>query len=163
MTDVNFTQDYVIKKANSTYIQHEKWLIYEVLKIKLAEAWQATLIISMLDMEEDFRINRFNKNREALRGLCSQLNVTTSNSIVNSTIEESNPIPASNSKKVNIPLAKNNDNAFEYLPIIIIVISTLIGASIGGSDDSAAGGGLGGFLTGCVIASIVSWLNKLSK
>ncbi len=44
---------------------------------KVEKAWEATLIIGELDLEADFKNNRYTKNLEALKGLCESLGVAT--------------------------------------------------------------------------------------
>ena len=49
------------------------------LKATLINAWSVTKSIGTLDMEYDFKINRYYSNRESLEKLCSQLDVNTNN------------------------------------------------------------------------------------
>ena len=47
-------------------------------KSALEEAWKATLIMDSFDMESEFKSNRYDVNRKTLKGLCDQLDVSTS-------------------------------------------------------------------------------------
>ena len=76
--EINKTQDFVINKVKALYSQDTKRVYFDILKNKLIEAWDATIIIGSLDMEHDFKSKRYIVNKESLRGLCSQLHVNTS-------------------------------------------------------------------------------------
>lgn len=45
----------------------------------LEEAWNATKIMDTFDMESDFKINRYNQNRSALKKMCEQFSISTYN------------------------------------------------------------------------------------
>lgn len=47
-------------------------------KSALEEAWKATLIMDSFDMESEFKSNRYDVNRKTLKGMCDQLDVSTS-------------------------------------------------------------------------------------
>jgi hypothetical protein len=76
-------QHYIIEEVNSAQENIEVKMIinrYETinnLKTILANAWDATLLIETLDMEHDFKINRYNPNKVTLQGLCGQMGVST--------------------------------------------------------------------------------------
>lgn len=61
----------------------------DVLKSVLSDAWKTTLLMDTFDMEAQFKINRFDGQKRALRGLCNQLNVSTSTAV-----RQSQPRPA---------------------------------------------------------------------
>lgn len=50
-------------------------ILNEILK----EAWNATKIMDTFDMESDFKINRYNQNRSALKKMCEQFGISTNN------------------------------------------------------------------------------------
>ncbi len=77
VSEVNKVQDIVIKKAEATYLSHEKRAYYDVLKAKFKEAYEASLLIGTLDMNSNFR-TRYNENKNTLQGLCTQMGVSTS-------------------------------------------------------------------------------------
>lgn len=47
------------------------------LKSVFREAWRATLLMDSFDMENDFKIKRYDPNRQSLRGLCKGLGIST--------------------------------------------------------------------------------------
>ena len=50
-------------------------LVVRVLKETLLKAWDVTNMIGTLDLEYDFKKNRYEPNKKTLRGLCAQLGV----------------------------------------------------------------------------------------
>ena len=62
----------------------------DTLKRVLANAWKTTLLMDTFDMETQFKINRYDGQKRALRGLCNQLNVSTS-----TTVRQPQPRPVS--------------------------------------------------------------------
>ena len=47
------------------------------LKPTLEKAWEAILLIDKLDLETDFKINRYNPNRNTLKNMCIQMGIIT--------------------------------------------------------------------------------------
>jgi len=76
--EINSVQDSVMRELQTTYSQYGKLQVLARMKQKLTEAWEATELLGSLDMERDFRINRYNPNKESLKNLCNQLGVSTS-------------------------------------------------------------------------------------
>ena len=56
----------------------------------LSDAWRVTLLMDTFDVEAQFKINRYDGQKRALRGLCNQFNVSTS-----TTVRQSQPRPVS--------------------------------------------------------------------
>ena len=48
-----------------------------LLQNTLREAWDVIKIMNTFDMEADFKINRYNQNRDILKKLCGQLGIST--------------------------------------------------------------------------------------
>jgi len=48
------------------------------LKTTLSNAWTVTTLVGSLDMEDDFKTNYYNRDKEMLKGLCNQCGVSTS-------------------------------------------------------------------------------------
>ncbi len=75
-------QSYIIEEVNKS----QQNLNYKLaldrsgtirsIKSILFDAWLATASLGSLDMEYDFKENRFKKNRESLQGLCTQAGVS---------------------------------------------------------------------------------------
>ncbi|MFC4232664.1 hypothetical protein ACFOW1_12245 [Parasediminibacterium paludis] len=145
--EVNRVQDFILKKVQTVYSQHEKRVCFDVLKMKLKEAWDVSNSIGTLDMEYDFRINRYNKNKESLRGLCDQLQVSTS-----SYSAPSNSGSTSSTNKSSTSQSKTNrqsdfnfgDNAWWILGLVGLVI---------GAAAGEGGGAVVGAIIGAVIGS----------
>lgn len=115
------------------------------------EAWKATILMDGFDMEPDFKSNRYNSNRNSLKGICNQLGISTYASVTRSTspkIKPPQPIPPtdnSSSSNVNNPNRNTNDSN-DYgciICIVCLVIGSLIGRAIAG-----AGGAVFGALAG---------------
>ena len=70
----------------------------DTLKRVLANAWKTTLLMDTFDMETQFKINRYDGQKRALRGLCNQLNVSTSTAV-----RQSQPRPAPSPRPTPCP------------------------------------------------------------
>jgi hypothetical protein len=73
-------QGFVIEEVNlnqSANNQLESILGYPKLKSVLKNAWEVTQLIGSLDLQDDFRINRYNPNKETLQDICGKLSVAT--------------------------------------------------------------------------------------
>lgn len=79
VNEVNVTQDAVIKSAEQFGGDRRIASMVFLSKFKevLTAAWNATVLLGTLDMLSDFKINRYNKNKESLRQLCNQVGVPT--------------------------------------------------------------------------------------
>jgi hypothetical protein len=77
-------QNYIIEEVNSVQknlemqVMLDRYGTLNRLKTVLSNAWEATSLVGTLDLENDFRIKRYNPNRETLKGLCEQIGVSTS-------------------------------------------------------------------------------------
>jgi hypothetical protein len=101
---VQQAQHNIIEEVNEAQSNAEKTIRFDrygtinTLKTVLSNAWYATTLIGSLDMEYDFKINRYNKNKASLRELCNSLNVNLSGST--SSISTSTSSSQSNSNEV---------------------------------------------------------------
>lgn len=79
-------QHNIIEEVNEAQSNAEKTIRFDrygtinTLKTVLSNAWYATTLIGSLDMEYDFKVNRYNKNKASLRELCNSLDINTSGS-----------------------------------------------------------------------------------
>ncbi|KAA6335944.1 hypothetical protein EZS27_015876 [termite gut metagenome] len=73
----NFVIEEVNKEQSSDNLSLQRLLGFQALKIVLKNAWEVTQLIGSLDLQNDFRINRYNPNKETLQNICNQLNVPT--------------------------------------------------------------------------------------
>lgn len=73
---VNNALNKVIAEVNKAIHKDEQYSFYTTdLKDTLRAAWDATLLMESFDMEDDFKNDRFLKNRNSLRNLCQQLDI----------------------------------------------------------------------------------------
>jgi hypothetical protein len=73
-------QDFVIEEVNkeqSSDNSIQRILGYATLKSVLKNAWEVIQLIGSLDLQEDFRTNRYNPNKETLQDICSKLSIAT--------------------------------------------------------------------------------------
>jgi hypothetical protein len=81
---VGDAQSFIIAEVNAAQdnlqikIMNDRLGTLRMLERVFSHAWTVTNQIATLDMEYDFKVNRFNKNREALKKLCEQIGVSTS-------------------------------------------------------------------------------------
>lgn len=129
-------------------------------KSVLEEAWKATLIMDDFDMENDYRINRYNKNRSILRDLCAQMDVSTSTtrytprtSPPQATHRNASPSTSANlSKSSGTPrssrsVSSDNSNSSSSdssngcaIGVLLGALGIAIGAVVGGEGGALAGG-----------------------
>ena len=102
---------------------------------KVEKAWEATLIIGELDLEADFKNNRYTKNLEALKGLCESLGVATKPKTTPKSSSTPREAPrttpkSSSTPKTTPPSTHREDNTdwncMSYIIIILIVIYFII-------------------------------------
>lgn len=141
-------------------------------KSVLEEAWKATLIMDDFDMENDYRINRYNKNRSILRDLCTQMDVSTSTtqytprtSPPQATHRNTSPSASANlsrssgTPRINktVPSNSNNSSSSDSsngcgVGIFVMLIGAAIGAAVGDEGGALAGG----FISLCLWAKFVN-------
>lgn len=77
-------QDFVVEDVNKQQSSDNKFdsiLGFPKLKSVLKNAWETIQLIGSLDLQEDFRTNRYNPNKETLQDICKKLDVTTPQSV----------------------------------------------------------------------------------
>lgn len=95
-------QSYIISEVNEAQDNFDYKMALDrhgtinKLKNTLKNAWDATLLIGTIDMEYDFKSNRYATNKESLKGLCIQLGVFAGAS---SSTPTSRPITSTNTNK----------------------------------------------------------------
>jgi len=73
-------QEFVIEEVNkeqSSDNSIQRILGYVTLKSVLKNAWEVVQLIGSLEMQNEFKINRYNPNKETLQDICSKLSVAT--------------------------------------------------------------------------------------
>jgi hypothetical protein len=74
----SIAQNFVIEEVNKSQSSNNDSLFgTSALKSTLKNAWEVTQLIGSLEMQNDFIINRYNPNKDALRDTCSKLSVAT--------------------------------------------------------------------------------------
>lgn len=78
-------QSYIIEEVNNAQDNFEYKIAIDSygtlnkIKIALRTGWEVTNLIGTLDMESDFKTGRFSQNKDALKKLCVQLDVSITN------------------------------------------------------------------------------------
>ncbi|MBQ0909741.1 hypothetical protein KBJ98_13590 [Flavobacterium sp. F-328] len=120
-------QSYVIEEVNNAQdnfeykITVDRYGTLNKIKTALRTGWEVTNLIGTLDMEYDFKIGRFSQNKQALRKLCNQLDVSTSND--NSwPIYTPKPDPVPTPRPTPKPSNSNDTNWVGWIFSIILFI-----------------------------------------
>ena len=127
-------QHNIIEEVNDAQRKAEKSIKFDrfgtinTLKTVLTNAWYATTLIGSLDMEFDFKVNRYNKNKASLKELCNSLDVNTtgsSSSVKTSTSSNGRTTTSSTSSSNSTSptnSSQSNDNEFPaWLKLAAIV------------------------------------------
>ena len=102
--------------------------LYFQVKAALEAAWKATKIMDTFDMESEFKINRYNRNRTILRDLCGKMgiymreNETVSRSSQSSTYRSTTSNGTSTISSSSNNSSSDNGIVFEMLVILIVYI-----------------------------------------
>jgi len=73
-------QEFVIEEVNKEQSSDNslQWLLgYATLKSVLKNAWEVVQLIGSFEMLNEFKVNRYNPNKETLQDICSKLSVAT--------------------------------------------------------------------------------------
>jgi hypothetical protein len=129
------------------------------LKSTLTNAWSATTLLGTLDMEYSFKTNRYNPNKESLRGLCVQLGVSTSTytppSTSSTTNRTTNTSSTNNTDDSEFSFAKQ---AWWILGIAVALIAGALAENESGGADFADS-----LIPGFIIGAIIGWIIKKSN
>ena len=77
---VNSALDDIIEEVNNKQESVSDFRGIMSLKECFSRAWRAMLLMDTFDMEEEFKREKYSKNRSILKNLCEQLHVSTSSS-----------------------------------------------------------------------------------
>lgn len=119
-------QSFIIEEVNEAQdnfeykIAVDRFGTISKLKTVLKNGWEVTNLIGTLDMEYKYKSERFNPNKEALRGLCTQLGVSTSSN------NPSSYVTPSRSTYSTTTTSKKEDSDHSWLFIIIAIIIVII-------------------------------------
>lgn len=126
-------QHNIIEEVNEAQSNAEKTIRFDrygtinTLKTVLSNAWYATTLIGSLDMEYDFKVNRYNKNKASLKELCNSLDVNTTGSSSSASTSSSNygrtTTPTSNTNRTSSTSSSqsNDDGIPPILKLVAIV------------------------------------------
>lgn len=136
-------------------------IIDNEVKPVMREAWKATVLMDSFDMESDFKINRYNPNRQSLKEMCKSLKISTNVSTPRSstprvtTSQTTIPQEASKSTKTTTSTSSDNSPNKEWYKngclmalIAWIVIGVIAGAICEANDGDFAAGF---FISGAIV------------
>lgn len=113
ITPENMTNEQKLRKLN-------------LIKSTLREAWKATILMDGFDLETKFKNERYAPNREALKGLCQQMGVSTyvptpRNTTSKVTMSSSTSTSRSTSQNKSTNSSKPSESIVAWIICIIIV------------------------------------------
>lgn len=138
---VAIAQHNIIEEVNKAQENLEMKLIVDrygtisKLKITLKNAWDTTTLVGNMDMEADFRKNRYNTNKISLMSMCTQLGVSTSfytssSSTNSSTRNATSPrTPSSHSQGTSSSNNSDSNSGCIWGVVIAVIIFIIIIAS----------------------------------
>lgn len=146
-------QSYVVEEVNNVQdnieykIATDRYGFLNKIKTALRTGWEVTNLIGTLDMEYEFKTGRFSQNKEALRKLCNQLDVSTTSYNSSSSSSPSRPYNSSTSSSSNTPKPpysppKSNSDDINWggwifgIVLFIIVIKSCSAANKSDYDNS---------------------------
>ena len=142
-------QSYIIEEVNNAQdnfeykIAVDRYGTLNKIKTALRAGWEVTNLIGTLDMEYDYKTGRFSQNKNALKNLCNQLDVSTPSYGTSSSSSPSRPsyasTPSSSSPSrpsYNPPKSNSNDiNWGGWIFGIILFIIVIKSCSAASKND----------------------------
>ena len=146
-------QSYIIEEVNNAQdnfeykIAVDRYGTLNKIKTALRAGWEVTNLIGTLDMEYDYKTGRFNQNKNALKNLCNQLDVSTPSYSSSSTNSPSKPsyastLSSSSSPRPSYTPPKSNSDGSSWwgwiisIVIFIIVIKSCSAANKNNYDNN---------------------------
>ncbi|HSD07657.1 hypothetical protein [Flavobacterium sp.] len=140
-------QSYIIEEVNNVQENLEYKLSVDrygtLNKIKTAfrNGWEVTNLIGTLDMEHEYKTSRFNPYKETLRGLCNQLDISTTSYSTSSPSSSSRSSTSSRpSSTYTPPKSSSNDTNWGGwifgIILFIIIIKSCSGANENHNSNS---------------------------
>lgn len=140
-------------------------IIDNKVKPVMREAWKATVLMDSFDMETDFKINRYNPNRQSLKEMCESLKISTRVSTPRTSIPRvstprtttttrtttSTSSSSYSSSSNNTTKEKNSGWPAFWIATLICAV---IGAMANGSEGFFCGGILGAMIVGNIARAI---------
>ena len=143
-------------------------IIDNKVKPVMREAWNATVLMDSFDMENDFKTNRYNPNRQSLKEMCESLKISTRvstplpstprPSTPRVTTPRTSPTRSTHSLKVpnSNPSKAQKSNGWVAFWIVTLVCA-FIGAVLNGIEGFAIFG-IVGLCLGLLILALFKWL-----
>lgn len=140
-------------------------IIDNKVKPVMREAWKATVLMVSFDMETDFKINRYNPNRQSLKEMCESLKISTRVSTPRTSIPRvSTPRTTTTTRTTtstsSSSYSSSSNNTTKEKNIgwpafwIATLICAVIGAMANGSEGFFCGGILGAMIVGNIARAI---------
>lgn len=117
-------------------INSPKRILDTEVKPVVREAWKATVIMDSFDIEDDFRKNRYNPNRQSLKELCNSLGLSTTVPNTSDSINTNNQ--TSNIKPPSTPDVSGKkwyENGCLVALLVWIILGVIIGSIIAAAFD----------------------------
>ena len=136
-------QSYIIEEVNNAQdnfeykIAVDRYGTLNKIKTALRAGWEVTNLIGTLDMEYDFKSERFSQNKEALKGLCNQLGISTTSTPISA------PRPTQTPRPTPPPQDPEGVNWMGWIIGIIIFIVAIRSCSAENNDYNDYGSNVG--------------------
>ncbi len=139
-------QSYIIEEVNNAQdnfeykIAVDRYGTLNKIKTALRAGWEVTNLIGTLDMEYDYKTGRFNQNKNALKNLCSQLDVSTTGYNSSSTSSPARPSYASTpssrrTSTYSAPRQPESEGIPDWVKVVGVIIFFIIVANMCGSAN----------------------------
>lgn len=132
-------QSYIIEEVNNAQdnfeykISVDRYGTLNKIKTALRTGWEVTNLIGTLDMEYDYKSGRFSQNKEALKGLCNQLGISTTSTPISA------PRPTQTPRPTPPPQDSEGVNWMGWIIGIIIFIVAIKSCSAANNDYNGYG------------------------
>ena len=137
-------QSYIIEEVNNAQdnfeykIAVDRYGTLNKIKTALRAGWEVTNLIGTLDMEYDYKTGRFSQNKNALKNLCNQLDVSTPSYGTSSSSSPSRPSYASTpssrpTSTYSAPRQPESEGIPDWVKVVGVIIFFVIVANMCGS------------------------------
>ena len=137
-------QSYIIEEVNNAQdnfeykIAVDRYGTLNKIKTALRAGWEVTNLIGTLDMEYDYKTGRFSQNKNALKNLCNQLDVSTTGYNSSSTSSPARPSYASSpssrpTSTYSAPRQPESEGIPDWVKVVGVIIFFIIVANMCGS------------------------------
>ncbi len=149
--EVNTAQENVASLINdrsiNTSLDTFAFALKSILSNIFEKAWDATKLMDSFDMEQEFKVNRYNPQRASLKGLCEQFGISTNPYRHSSaTRQRGSQNRASGTSQTSNSNSSSSSDGGGCFSTIAIFIGMGLGAALGGSIGGGIGAAIGGFM-----------------